>query len=389
MTRLHAQRLAALGLVVLIAGVFVVAAMLYTDRFTATVPVTVRTERAGLNLDVDAKVKSRGVVVGRVARVEYATDGAVLHLDIDAAGARDVPANSTVLINSTTAFGAKYVNFVPPDTAPVGSLVSGATFEADAVTVEINTVFENLSSVLRSVEPEKLNATLGSLAAGLRGRGEELGEVLDLSNTYLAGINAHGQSLRHDIDAGADVAAVYADASPGLLDILRQATVSADTVVAEQANLDLTLLELTGLGDSGGAVLEENNPALTTMLAQLVPTTDILSYYAPEFPCMFGGYVHGSQVGLPVYGGQPGIRLQAGLLPGVPTYTVENNLPKVAAKGGPYCLGLPQPDPNAHAPFVVADTGANPHNPILQQPQINFGNVFDVLYGVPFEGGTR
>ena len=43
--------------------------------------------------------------------------------------------------------------------------------------VEINTVFEQLVSVLSKIEPAKLNETLGALASGLNGRGKRFGQT--------------------------------------------------------------------------------------------------------------------------------------------------------------------------------------------------------------------
>ena len=54
---------------------------LFQGSFTETTPVTVISQRAGLVMNPDAKVKMRGVQVGKVASIESRPDGqAVLHL---------------------------------------------------------------------------------------------------------------------------------------------------------------------------------------------------------------------------------------------------------------------------------------------------------------------
>ena len=55
---------------------------------------------------------------------------------------------------------------------------AGQVLDAKHVTVEINTVFEQLTSVLSKIEPEKLNETLGAIATALNGRGEKIGQAL-------------------------------------------------------------------------------------------------------------------------------------------------------------------------------------------------------------------
>ena len=50
--------------------------------------------------------------------------------------------------------------------------------DAQHVMVEVNTVFEQLTSLLSTIEPAKLNETLGAIASALNGRGEKIGQTL-------------------------------------------------------------------------------------------------------------------------------------------------------------------------------------------------------------------
>ena len=87
----------------------------YTAAFTSTDKVTVTSPRAGLVMDRDAKVKYRGIQIGKVDSIEYAGDQAKLTLAINSNEMRYIPSNAVVRIASTTVFGAKSVEFVPPD----------------------------------------------------------------------------------------------------------------------------------------------------------------------------------------------------------------------------------------------------------------------------------
>ena len=62
----------------------------------------------------------------------------------------------------------------------------------------------------------------------------------------------------------ADVTNLYADVAPDLMRILDNATATSGSIVAEQANLDLLLLNVTGLADTGNALLTDNEQNLTT-----------------------------------------------------------------------------------------------------------------------------
>ena len=145
----------ALGwLAILVTSALVALALgLFKGSFTPTAPVTVLSPRAGLVMNVDARVKMRGVEVGKVASIEALPDGqAALHLAMDPAQLHLIPANVLVEIASTTVFGAKYVQLMPPADPSPQPLHAGQVLDARHVTVEINTVFQQLTSVLWKVK---------------------------------------------------------------------------------------------------------------------------------------------------------------------------------------------------------------------------------------------
>src|SRR5690606_6369309 len=143
-----------------------------------------------------AKVKVRGVEIGRVADVRQDEQGATLELALNPDMLELVPANATVDIRSTTVFGAKYVNFGIPDQPSAEPLRAGTTVVADRVTVEFNTLFQQLSDILSDIEPQKLNATLAALGQALNGRGETLGQLMTDLDTYLREMNPTLPTLR-------------------------------------------------------------------------------------------------------------------------------------------------------------------------------------------------
>ncbi len=91
-------------------------------------------------------------------------------------------------------FGSKFVDLVPPVDPSGQSLRAEQVIRGNHVTVEINTVFEQLVSVLHEVEPAKLNQTLGAIAKSLNGRGDKFGQTLVDLDAALTKLNP---SLRH------------------------------------------------------------------------------------------------------------------------------------------------------------------------------------------------
>ena len=167
-------RIAAAILAAILLAATVFTYLSYTAAFTSTDTVTVTSPRAGLVMESDAKVKYRGIQVGEVKSIEYAGNQAKLTLAINSDEMRYIPANAVVHIAGTTVFGAKSVEFVPPE-QPSGQLRAGANVEAKDVQLEVNTLFQTLTDVLHKIDPINLNATLSALAEGLRGNGDDLG----------------------------------------------------------------------------------------------------------------------------------------------------------------------------------------------------------------------
>ena len=179
------KRIAGAGLALVIVVVVALSLLLFVRAFDSRVPLTVRSDRAGLVMEADAKVRSRGVEIGNVTRITQEFDGATLELEVDPAALEAIPANSPVTIGSNTIFGAKSVDFGAPATPDATTLQAGAIVEASDVTSEVNTLFQDLSDLLIAIEPEKLNATLGAISGAVDGRGEQFGQTITDLNAYL------------------------------------------------------------------------------------------------------------------------------------------------------------------------------------------------------------
>ena len=153
----YVRPLAGLLTVLVILGIVALSVGLFRGSFTKTVPLTVISDRAGLVMNPDNRVKMRGVQVGKVTSIESLPDGtAALHLAMDPSQMHLIPANVNANIASSTVFGSKFVELVAPGDPSAQALQAGQVINAEHVTVEINTVFQQLVSLLDKVQPEKL-----------------------------------------------------------------------------------------------------------------------------------------------------------------------------------------------------------------------------------------
>jgi phospholipid/cholesterol/gamma-HCH transport system substrate-binding protein len=363
-------RIAAAILAAILVTATVFTYLAYTAAFTSTDTVTVTSPRAGLVMESDAKVKYRGIQIGEVKKIEYAGDLAKLTLAIASNQMRWIPANAIVHIGGTTIFGAKSVEFLPPEN-PVGtSLTNGAQVEASAVQLEVNTLFQTLTDVLHKIDPINLNATLSALAEGLRGHGDDVGATLSGLNYYLQQLNPKLPTLQEDFKKTGVVANIYGDAGPDLTRIVDNVPAINNTIVDEQDNLNATLLAATGLANNGTATLQPAAENYIAAIQRLRAPLKVAGDYSPEIGCVLKGTAQAVDRFAPVIGGiRPGLFVASNFLPGAPAYTYPESLPIVNASGGPNCRGLPDVPSKQyggswyHTPFLVTDNAYVPFQP--------------------------
>lgn len=353
--------IAGTALILIIVALVTLSLLRFAGTFERTVSISVISDRVGLVMDKDAKVKARGVEIGKVADIRREADHSVVELAVRPDELRSIPANAPVHIGSNTVFGAKTVEFQMPAQPSADALQKDQIIAEASVTTEINSLFENLTDTLQSVHPEQLNATLGALSQGLNGRGEDLGLMLSELNQTLAEVNPNLDTLQRDLDKGADVANLYADAAPDIMRLLDSGTDVGRIVVNRQAEFEALLANTITMSGSANRLLTENGDNIVKLMRDLRATTSLLAEYSPSLNCLIIGLNQGQQAAGAAFGAenQPGLSFLAGFAQGAKPYKYPDDLPKVNASTGPNCYGLPYADPNNNAPFLVTDTGSN------------------------------
>jgi len=370
--RTHVRLAAALLASLLVAAV-VFTYLSYTAAFSPTDTVTLTAPRAGLEMDPGNKVKYRGIQIGKVDDISYAGEQAQLRLVIDGGELHYIPSNAAVHIASSTIFGAKSVEFIPPKSPSRAALRPGAHLAVSAVSLEVNTLFQSLIGLLQKIDPVELNGTLSALAEGLRGHGKDLGGVLSGLNTLTRQLNPKLPALQQDFRRTAAVANIYADAAPDLVTVFNNTPTIARTVVDEQTNLNTALLSAIGLSNNAYDTLAPAEQNLIDAIKRLRAPLKVTADYSPEFGCLFGAINRGIQEFAPILGvRKAGLFTSSSFVLGAPTYTYPESLPRVNASGGPNCRGLPDlPTKQTggswyRAPFLVTDNANIPYEPFTE-----------------------
>src|SRR6201995_5273198 len=379
-------RLAAAVLASLIVAFAALTYLSYTAAFASVDTVTVSAPRAGLGMEKGAKVKYRGIQIGKVSAIDYSAEQARLTLAIDSNDMHFIPSNATVHIAGNTIFGAKSVEFIPPQTPSPTSLRPDAHVAASSVQLEVNTLFQSLIDLLHKIDPVELNGTLRALSEGLRGHGDDFGGILSGLNTLARQANPKLPALQEDFRKTAVVANVYADAAPDLNVVFDNLPTISKTVVDQQNSLNDTLLAAIGLANNAYDTLEPAEQDFIDAINRLRAPLKVASDYSPEFGCLFAGIERGIKEFAPLLGvRKAGLFTSSSFILGSHSFTFPESLPIVNASGGPNCRGEPDiPTKQTggsfyRAPFVVTDNANIPYEPFTEM-QVDAPSTLQFLF---------
>jgi phospholipid/cholesterol/gamma-HCH transport system substrate-binding protein len=388
---LHPGLWAGIFIVMFIAGVVVTVGSFNRD-FRSYARVTLTSERSGLVMEPGAKVKFRGVEVGRVSSIQPG-DPVRLKLELYPGDLKFIPANVEAKITAPTAFGAKYVDLLSPSDPSPKRLAAGAVLRSRNVSVEVNTVFQNLVGVLNQIDAPKLNAVLSALAEGFRGKGEALGQATTDLNQVLLAINPRSETIRADFRALRGFADALSPAAPDLVTVLDALSATSVTITNNAKALDSLLTGVIGLSRSGVNLIGPNKDNLVSGINVLEPTTRLLMKYNPTLTCTLVGGKNVLDFGFTdAAGGANGKSaiVDAALLFGDDAYRYPDNLPVTGIKGGPggvpSCGSLPDVTKNWPQRYLVTDSGWGTGMDVRPNPGVGFpgyADYFPVTRGTP------
>jgi phospholipid/cholesterol/gamma-HCH transport system substrate-binding protein len=220
-----------------------------------------------------------------------------------------------------------------------------------------------------------------------------MGEATTDLNQVLLQLNPRSETIRADWRSLKGLADTYSAAAQNILATLDAASTTSATVTRQSKQLDSLLLNITGFSNSGINLLAPNRDSFIRSINELQSTTALLAKYNPEYTCMLvGAKTLLDTVYYRMFGGDNGKSLivDAALLFGDDQYRYPDNLPIVAAKGGPggkpSCGSLPDVAKNFPVRDLVTNTGWGTGVDIRPNPGIGrpfYTDLFPVTRGIP------
>ncbi|ATL70884.1 MCE family protein [Nocardia terpenica] len=261
--------------------------MIYNKVFTKVVRVDLITDTVGNALTRDADVKVRGVTVGEVRSSESAGGKVTLHLALDPEKAGEIPSNVTARLLPKTLFGERYVDLVWPQQPSAQRLRAGMTLQQDASgnAVEVSQLLDSVMPLLQAIPPQYLASTLGALSQALGGQGAELGHTIDRLDTIFRDLNGVMPVLQDDIRSFAQVADLYSDALPQLVDTFDNLRTTNATIVQKRSQLDTLYSVLTPTSSHTADFLLANHDNIIDVAADSREALTLLATYSPSYAC--------------------------------------------------------------------------------------------------------
>jgi phospholipid/cholesterol/gamma-HCH transport system substrate-binding protein len=345
------RRLSGIVFLGVIAGLIGLTIALYQKAFTDVVQVTLQASSAGNQLSTPADVKVRGLIVGEVRDISTTGDGAELELALEPDQVDLIPRNVEARLLPKTLFGEKYVELVLPENPSDERLSEGDVITQDrtSTAVETEQVLNDLLPLLQALKPAELSTTLNALSTALRGRGDQLGENLELVDSYLREFNPEIETLGEDFRGLADFADNLEQTTPDIVKLLDDLSAINRNLVDQEQELNTFLTSTTGFAGEMGSFLAENENRLVRLAADSLPVLSVYAKYSPMFPCLAQGLDKQDELISETFGGgQPGLHITLEFTEDQGSY-VPGEEPAYQDKRGPNCFGLPNPPKPAPA----------------------------------------
>lgn len=286
------KRNALIGVLVLVViaafSIYVVGGL--AGRVSNRFPVTVTFARVGQLLRVTGDVKARGVIIGKIAKIEHFSDGTgrvVLALD----PGEKIPAGVSAAIRGKTLFGEKFVELIDPPIPGPEVLKPGAAIPESRTIppFELEQVLQSLNPVLDAANPGDLGGALHALAEGVAGNEEAARRAIDNSLIALRTLAANRGNLDRllaGMDEGTDA---LSRASPDLVAALNDLDSLSRQLVANQGDLRSVLRDTPTWLDVAAQLVEERYKDLVDLSVKGADVLDLVSRHRTRLPFTVSG----------------------------------------------------------------------------------------------------
>ena len=138
-----------------------------------------------------AEVSYRGVTIGEVEKLEVTDEGVDVYLGIDNKW-DDIPQDAVAVVGNRSAVGEQYVELQPQsDRGPYLEENSEIALANTRTPIPTAQLLEDISTTTSSVDQDDLRTVVTEMGLAFDGTGEDLGQIIDTSNSFIETANAN------------------------------------------------------------------------------------------------------------------------------------------------------------------------------------------------------
>jgi phospholipid/cholesterol/gamma-HCH transport system substrate-binding protein len=222
-----------------------------------------------------AQVSYRGVAVGQVGELELTDGGVDVMLDIDDDAER-IPAETRAVVANRSAVGEQYVDLQPQTSAGPflgdGDDIPQAMTETPIATTKL---LVDLDRTVNSVDKESLRTVVGELGQAFQGTGEDLGQIIDTSNSFIRTANDNFEVTTDLLEDGNVVLTTQIDKASAIRSFASDLSKFSDTLVTSDRDLRRVIENGSATATQLRTFLEDNRVDLGELINNLVTTGEV------------------------------------------------------------------------------------------------------------------
>ncbi|MGH3383934.1 MAG: MCE family protein [Nocardioidaceae bacterium] len=223
-----------------------------------------------------AEVTYRGVGVGRVDQLRLSEDGVFVDLAIEN-DSDPIPSDVVAVVANKSALGEQYVDLQPKRDGAGPYLEDGADIKRADTRTPISTpqMLVDIDRLVDSVDKQDLRTVIDELGLAFDGTGDDLGRIIDTSNSFIDTADDNIDLTRRLLADGEGVLQTQVDSAEHIRTFAKNLRLFTDTLVDSDATVRSVIDDGAVAARDLRGFIAENADTLSVLISNLVTTGEI------------------------------------------------------------------------------------------------------------------
>lgn len=242
----------------------------YDDTYT----VVAHFDDSSGGIYAGAEVAYRGVRVGQVDKLQVTQEGVDVYLNVDK-DHDEIPAEAQALVANRSALGEQYVD-IQPLTNEGPYLEEGSEISRTEVPISTAKLLKDVQTTVSSVDQDALRTTVSEMGAAFKGTGDDLGQIIDTSNSFIETANENFDVTTALIRDSNTVLRGQIDSESAIRGFSKNLALFTGTVAASDEDIRSLITNGSATANVLRRFLEENQVEIGDLINNLVTTGEIV-----------------------------------------------------------------------------------------------------------------